>query len=207
MYNYIKFSKLFSLVQEAKWYSAFLSPVISEIIKDSSVLDIGTGSGKLIQILINEKYTACTGLDTSQSMLDEAKKKLAGLHVPLLKIAPGNKLPFTAESFNYVTICNVLFNLNQIDGLQLLNESLRLLKSNGKILILSPSGMGAFRKIAMQNLSRRAPSFFIWYFATRNNAGIWFRKNYLKEFCKTHDLKYERKLVFDGLGLLESISV
>ncbi len=70
----MKFSKFFSNIQEAPWYRSFLNPVINEIGVEGKVLDIGTGSGKLIQILSTENALDCTGVDTNSEMLDEAKK-------------------------------------------------------------------------------------------------------------------------------------
>lgn len=51
----MKFSKFFSNIQEKPWYRQFLNPVISEIEQEGKLLDIGTGSGKLLQILATEK--------------------------------------------------------------------------------------------------------------------------------------------------------
>ena len=51
----MKFSKFFSNLQEAPWYRQFLNPVIDEINDNSKLLDIGTGSGKMMEILISEK--------------------------------------------------------------------------------------------------------------------------------------------------------
>jgi ubiquinone/menaquinone biosynthesis C-methylase UbiE len=51
----MSFSSFFSNLQEAPWYRSFLNPVINEINDDTTLLDIGTGSGKMIQILSNEK--------------------------------------------------------------------------------------------------------------------------------------------------------
>ena len=70
----MKFSKFFSNLQEAPWYRSFLNPVINEICIKGKLLDIGTGSGKLIQILSTEIGMDCTGVDTNSKMLAEAKK-------------------------------------------------------------------------------------------------------------------------------------
>jgi ubiquinone/menaquinone biosynthesis C-methylase UbiE len=72
-------NSFFSNVQEAPWYVEFLEPVVSQIPPFTKVLDIGTGSGKLLQLLLNEKNSDCTGIDTSESMLAEAEKKLKGM--------------------------------------------------------------------------------------------------------------------------------
>ena len=75
----MKFSKFFSNLQEAPWYRAFLNPVIDQIGTEGKLLDIGTGSGKLIQILATEKGLDCVGVDTDSNMLTEAKEKLKNM--------------------------------------------------------------------------------------------------------------------------------
>lgn len=66
------FSDFFSYVQETRWYREFLNPVVDEIPAHSSVLDIGAGTGKLLQILSLEKEVQCTGTDTDPGMLQRA---------------------------------------------------------------------------------------------------------------------------------------
>ena len=98
----MKFSKFFSNIQEAPWYRSFLNPVINEIGTNGKLLDIGTGSGKLIQILSNENGINCIGVDTNTEMLKEAKIKLKETDVSVLKIEADKKLPFENNSFNYI---------------------------------------------------------------------------------------------------------
>ncbi len=88
------FHSFFATVQETKWYQAFLNPIIDRIEKNTSLLDIGTGTGKLLQRLSTEKSIKCTGVDTNQAMLDEARKKVRGQNVSLFKIVPNSPLPF-----------------------------------------------------------------------------------------------------------------
>jgi len=109
----MKFSKFFSNIQETPWYRSFLNPVINEIRREGKLLDIGTGSGKLIQIISKEKHINCIGVDTNSEMLKEAKIKLKGTNTRLLKIKANTKLPFNDNSFSYVTICSVLFHLKK----------------------------------------------------------------------------------------------
>ncbi len=71
----MKFSKFFSNIQETPWYRSFLNPVIEEVKTSGRLLDIGTGTAKLIQILTLEKSIECVGVDTDSNMLIEAEKK------------------------------------------------------------------------------------------------------------------------------------
>lgn len=202
----MNFSKFFSNIQEAPWYRQFLNPVINEISTEGKLLDIGTGSGKLIQILSKEKAIECVGVDTSQKMLDEAKIKLKVIKVELIKIEPNKKLPFKNNSFNYITICNVLFHLTnkQIDFM--LSDAQKLLIENGKIIILTPTGNGTILSLSKHYFSVKNIGINIWYYATRNRAKLWMQNNYLKQYAKKHNLIYKTEIVMNGFAQLEVLT-
>jgi ubiquinone/menaquinone biosynthesis C-methylase UbiE len=200
------FSKFFSHLQEAPWYRQFLEPVIIEVYNNSILLDIGTGPGKLLEILSNEKNVSCTGTDTSSDMLQEAKEKLKNTNTELHLIHPGEALPFEQNSFNFVTICSVLFLINKEDIDILLNNSLQLLQKEGKIIILTPTGEGGILKLTKQFFSLKNRSVFIWYRVTKKRARQWTDKKYLSEYAMKHNLNYKRELVMNGFAQLEIIT-
>jgi len=202
----MNFSKFFSNIQEANWYRQFLNPVIENIEPNSKLLDIGTGSGKLLKILTQEKDVDCTGIDTSQSMLDEAKIKLSKFpNIKLLLIKSNEQLGFNDKSFNNVSICNVLFHLNDDSIDELLSESIRVLKENGKIIILTPSGKKGILHLIKNYLSFDNWGILVWYNATKGKAKEWTTNNYLQKYCKSNNLKYEKELTLNGYAQLEMI--
>ncbi len=202
----MKFSKFFSNLQEAPWYRSFLNPVIEEINTKGKLLDIGTGSGKLIQILATEKGMDCIGVDTDSEMLEEAKNKLRNVKVGLIKISPNTKLPFENNSFEYVTICSVLFHLNKKDMDHMLKDSLRLLNEEGKIVVLTPTGKGSFLKLSKHFFSIENSGIYVWYRATKNRARLWTNENYLAKYASKHRLKYKREIIMNGFAQLEIIT-
>ena len=201
----MKFSKFFSGIQEAPWYRSFLNPVIKEINTKGKLLDIGTGSGKLIQILSIENDMDCTGVDTDTQMLAEAKKKLRNINTELIEITPNAKLPFENNSFEYITICSVLFHLKKEDLDNMLKDSLQLLKKKGMIIILTPTGKGNILKLTKHFFSFKNRSVYIWYRATKNRARLWTDENYLKEYTVKHNLNYKREIVMNGFAQVEII--
>ena len=180
----LSFSRFFSSVQETPWHVEFLEPVVSQISPYSKVLDIGTGTGKLLQFLINGKNSDCTGIDTSASMLSEAEKKLKGMAVSLLQVTSGATLPFQNTCFDKICICNVLFNLNANDQDFLLNQSLGILNEKGRIIILSPTGSGTAKDFFRKVSKRNNKGFALWYILTRQSARKWNTQGRIKEFCK-----------------------
>ena len=203
----MKFSKFFSKVQETPWYLDFLNPVINEITAYKKLLDFGTGTGKLIQILSTEKGTECIGVDTNSEMLLEAQKKLKGTKTKLFKIKPDANLPFKNNDFDYVTICSVLFHLKKNSVDYALIEAQRLLKDEGKIIILTPTGNGNFLTLSKNFFSFKNLSIYMWFYATRNRAKIWTNNNYLKHYANENKLNYKSQKVMNGFAQLEIITV
>jgi len=202
----MNFSKFFSNIQEAPWYRSFLNPVINEVSTEGKLLDIGTGSGKLIQILSNEKDIECVGVDTNAEMLNEAKIKLKKTNVKLIKIEPNKTFNFENGSFNYITICNVLFHLKegQIDFI--LNDAQRLLKKDGKIIVLTPTGNGNILTLTKNYFSIKNYGINIWFYATKNRAKLWMNNNYLKLYATKNNLNYKSEIVMNGFAQLEIIT-
>jgi ubiquinone/menaquinone biosynthesis C-methylase UbiE len=201
----MKFSKFFSNLQEAPWYRQFLNPVIDEVENNASLLDIGTGSGKMLEILYTEKNVNGVGTDTSSDMLEEAKEKLQNTGVKLHLTPPGEALPFDQKSFDYITICSVLFHLKKEDIDNMLEDSLRLLKSGGEIIILTPTGKGNFLKLTKHFFSFKNTGVFVWYRATKKRARLWTKENYLAGYTSKHHLNYSREIVMNGFAQLELI--
>ena len=112
------------------WYDknrfAYLSELeaIKKVLPNKSKgLEIGVGTGRFAQALGIE-----FGIDPSPNMLKIAKKR--GIDV---RLGNGERLPFKNDTFDYVaiiiTICFVKYPQKVIE------ESYRVLKNNGKIII------------------------------------------------------------------------
>lgn len=201
------FSTFFSNLQELPWYRKFLNPVINEIDNGSRILDIGTGSGKMLQLLYKEKQVTGVGIDTEQSMLDEAKKKLTNTTIQLQQIDAGQNYPFKNDSFDSVTICNVLFNLKEKESVnQILSESLRILKTNGKVVILTPTGEGGLINLTRHFFSLKNKEIYVWYNATKKAAKRWTKEQDLKKYSFEKNLTYKRCETLKGFAQVEIIT-
>jgi len=203
----MSFSTFFSNLQESPWYREFLNPVICEIDNGSRILDIGTGSGKMLQLLYREKQVTGVGIDTEQSMLDEAKKKLTNTSIQLHQIDPGQNYPFKNDSFDSVTICSVLFNLKEKESVnQILSEALRVLKRNGKVVILTPTGKGGFINLTRHFFSLKNKGIYIWYNATKKSAKRWAKEQHLKKYSIGKNLIYKKNETLKGFAQVETIT-
>ncbi len=199
----MEFSKFFSNIQEEPWYRSFLNPVINEINKKGKLLDIGTGSGKLIQILATENGIDCIGVDTNVEMLEEAKIKLKETNVSVLKIEANKELPFASNSFNYVTICNVLFHLEKENIDFMLKDAQRVLEKEGKIVVLTPTGKGNIVTLSRRYFSLKNLGIYVWFNATKNRAVLWTNNKYLKQYANENKLHYKSQIIMNGFAQLE----
>lgn len=201
----MKFSKFFSNLQESPWYRQFLNPVIEQIETDSNLLDIGTGSGKMLEILFNEKNVNSIGTDTNKDMLSEAKEKLKNTTVKLHHHEAGERLDFDKESFDYITICSVLFHLKKEEIDSMIVNALVLLKKDGKIIVHTPTGGENFFKLTAKYFSLKNKGIYVWYKATKKRASIWTKELYLKKYSKQNRLNYKREIVMNGFAQIEII--
>lgn len=201
----MSFSKFFSKVQETNWYQDFLQPVINSVTNKQVVLDVGTGSGKLLKMLVGQKSIGGVGIDIDPSMLAEAKNKLKGTDIKLMHIEQDENYPFLGKSFDVVCICNVLFNMKESAGHKILDESIRVLKENGKIIILTPTGKGKVSAILRNYFRLKNYSLFIWFISTRNRGLMWHNDSYVERYSIMNGFKYSRELVFHGFALMEVI--
>ncbi len=201
----MKFSIFFSNLQETPWYREFLNPVMDKIENSTSLLDIGTGSGKMLEILYKEKNVRCVGTDTNDDMLQEAEKKLKNTNIKLHLTPIGEALPFNKNSFDYITICSVLFHLKKEDKDSMLNDALQLLKENGKLIVHTPTGKGNLLKLTKHFFSFKNRTIYIWYRATKKRAKQWTKENYLAAYASQHNLNYKREVVMKGFAQVEEI--
>lgn len=119
------------LVQES------VNPLLDEvaIARGEQVLDIGTGPG-LAASAAAERGASVIGVDFSNEMLIQAKK----LHPRInFRQAPAEALPFQEEQFDVVIGNFVLHHSG--DPEQVLRESFRVLRENGRVAYTVWAGM------------------------------------------------------------------
>ncbi|MBI4973947.1 methyltransferase domain-containing protein [Candidatus Roizmanbacteria bacterium] len=149
-----------SIKQFTRWADNYDNPFTSitfrqtnsQIVKllnpkpNSSLLDVGCGSGILIQKLLSlNRNMKLYGLDITPKMVEVAKKKFK--NNPNVEITQGSaiNMPYENNSFDYVT-CASSFH-HHPDPLQSVKEMVRVLKPGGKLLILDMCIEGLLRKL------------------------------------------------------------
>jgi len=115
---------------------------ITPIYNDDIILDIATGSGNIPNRLVKEGLVSnyVHGLDITLSMLKQAQlrfsKNITQDHITLV-CANAMKIPYASESFSLVT-CGLATHHMSVK--QLLEESHRILRKDGRISIIDAGG-------------------------------------------------------------------
>lgn len=124
-----------------------LYPIVLEQLEQiphRSILDVGCGTGALLQAVRTKFPEArCAGLDLSEHMLTVAREKLDPS--VLLKQGEAARLPFDSSSFEAV-ICNDSFH-HYPQPKQALREMARVLRPGGVLLLSDCTAPAGIRKI------------------------------------------------------------
>lgn len=103
-------------------------------ISGGHVLDVATGGGGFIQVLVENlrDYTAITGIDTSERALESARQRFSheAVHFLLMDAA---HLDFPDAAFDTVCISHSLHHLAELP--RVLAEMLRVLKPGGHFIL------------------------------------------------------------------------
>lgn len=96
--------------------------------KSTRILDIGCGTGRNLKLL--SRYGQAQGVDYSPQAIKFCQNR--GL---LIKKASADNLPFQSNSFNLVTLFDVLYHRGIKNDLKALKQAHRVLKSGGYLLL------------------------------------------------------------------------
>lgn len=205
---------VFSKATKSGWYTEFLNPVINVITRNAEqtkILDIGTGPGTLPQMLIaKDSSLQIIGIDIDSVMIDEARRRFAHKNVSYQNQKINAALDFPNNQFDVVTFCSVLFLVDDSTKTNLMNEAIRVLKPNGKIIILTPSGrksiLSSFLEVWKYPFSLNNFTFPIWKIATTRGGRKWQRQKWLESYARDNHLNYTSTLTFNNNATLETIS-
>lgn len=132
--SYVHYSDL-----QRRWAWSFLAPHLKEVPADAKILDIGCGDGKITADIAKFiPQGSILGIDLSNAMLEWARKQYHPLEYPNLFFKEGSFLaPGVVDQFDLVvSFCALQHCTDQKGALQ---EISKILKPNGKILILVPA--------------------------------------------------------------------
>lgn len=129
-------------VDESKVEAAMLDLIGSAPFQ--SMLDLGTGTGRLLE-LFGDLYHRGVGVDGSREMLSVARSNLEDVSKVQIRLGNLLNLPTDANSFDLVTIHQVLHYLD--DPKSAIKEASKALAPGGRMLIVdfAPHGLDFLR--------------------------------------------------------------
>lgn len=184
------------------WLVKYFSNIISlSEFKNSTVLDLGcfTG-GRAISWAEDYSFKEIHGIDINPVFIKTCielakKKKIRGS----FKLAYGEKLPYRDNFFDYIISTDTFEHVQNLQ--KTLNECYRVLKPNGKLLVVFPQYLQPFE--SHLNFVTNLP-FLHWFFSSKILSKIYF--NIIRQ--RGHKAKWYtlNKLKLDSWEKLPSIN-
>jgi len=150
---------------------------ISEYLNDQkygNLLDIGCGTGYLIDMLSKNHKAEYTGLDLSPEMIKEANKKK--IKNATFVEGRSDDLPFEDNTFDIVTCSQSFHHYPETD--KPLKETLRVLKPGG-LYIISDTGVGPFRMLGV-----KIDNFIYRHFSNSGDCNISYKEKMIKDMIR-----------------------
>jgi demethylmenaquinone methyltransferase/2-methoxy-6-polyprenyl-1,4-benzoquinol methylase len=127
--RYDLMNTLMTAGQDQRWRRVVADAALTAGSAQPAVLDVGTGTGKLAQAILQAAPAArVVGIDFTESMLREAPSEL------LLAAADALRLPFADAQFDAVVSAFVVRNLADVPAG--IAEQIRVLKPGARLVVL-----------------------------------------------------------------------
>ncbi|RJX24763.1 MAG: class I SAM-dependent methyltransferase [Dethiobacter sp.] len=125
-----------SLEEKEAWKEVLKAAVGSE---NLDILDVGTGTG-FLALILSELGHNCTGIDISEKMLNQAKKKAVQNRLPAsFHYGDAEQLSFKEGSFDIVINRHLLWTLPHPE--LAMENWIKVLKPGGKLVIIEGKWM------------------------------------------------------------------
>ena len=120
---------------QSKWHCLKFLKFKNSLLPSEKHLDIGCGPGTFIG---NYTYGNSFGVDIALPQIKFAQENY-GSKGQFLKITPNEPLPFEEQTFDTISLIELIEHLNDKDVFNLLIEIKRLLKKDGRLLLSTPN--------------------------------------------------------------------
>ena len=136
LYKLFSYPFFYSITQKLMSGEKKRATLVQNIIKENStILDIGCGTGKIIEALPNVKYF---GFDINKIYINFAKKKYKNKNINFFCKKFTSKDLKKLPKFDFVLLFGIMHHLTDFEINQLLNLINKNLKKNGTILTFDP---------------------------------------------------------------------
>ena len=120
---------------QSKWHWLKFLKFHNSLLPSDKHLDVGCGPGTFIG---NYSYGNSFGVDIALPQIKYAQEKY-GFKGQFLKITPNEPLPFEDQTFDTISLIELVEHLNDKENYNLLTDIKRLLKKDGRLLLSTPN--------------------------------------------------------------------
>lgn len=125
-WNAVAEEKNFTTVFDVELFTKYVS-------KDSRILDVGCGYGRILRALSDAGFADLSGIDAAENMIKRARRELPDL---TFYSNPDGNIPFEVNSFDAVLLFGVLTCVpEESDQTKLMNDIKRVLKPDGILYV------------------------------------------------------------------------
>ncbi len=137
-YNFLREISNYSMAYGAKKENNLLLNFLKKnnIPKDTKILDVGCGYGRIMELIQNEGYKI-TGVDANIDIVNA--NKIKGFDCISV-----DEFKNTNEKYDLILMCHIIEHMNPPDLLQFMDYYLNFLKEKGKLIIITPIFTKAF---------------------------------------------------------------
>lgn len=123
----------------AKKRSKIADSLIPPILRRGRILDIGCGTYPYF--LANTGFTEKYGIDQSETITQYTNSPATPnpLHLRQWDFIKQSILPFEDNYFNVITMLAVIEHIEPVNTRQLISETFRILKKNGRLILTTPA--------------------------------------------------------------------
>lgn len=121
-------------------YARKLLPLLNEFPKTASLIDLGCGSGYILQFLKKNGFQNLYGIDISEEQIKKAKQK--GLNTEVKDIF--DLLETENKKYDIVFALDFIEHFHKNELLDILLGIKNILNENGALIIRTPNGQGLF---------------------------------------------------------------
>lgn len=108
----------------------------------AAVLDVGCGTGTILQRISEKTAIAGYGIDVEANMIVEAKKKCPDMDI---QVSACEHTPFDNQQFDVITACMAYHHFSDKKGFA--KEAARILKPGGVLYVADPRFPWIIRKV------------------------------------------------------------
>jgi SAM-dependent methyltransferase len=159
------YARVYNTVTTSYPYQDMMRQIATQISKGSRVLDVGCGTGGLLEYV--EGIDEYIGIDSEPAMLELARQRFARLEgqnpgrvAKCARFIHASVYDLADVSPNMVVFCNSLYTLDR--KLEALQKVHQFLAPGGRVLISDPDGVPDIRQVLEEHFEKYAKEHGTW---------------------------------------------